>query len=73
MWPNKLADGNVKNTTPGILSDAKESELEEAFNSFNASNFLNDETSNNNSSVTNDEFPILDEIDRLAKVNFRPV
>ena len=69
MWADREADGSSKTTTPGILSDAKESELDEALNSLHSSNF--DQYNNNHQSATNDEFPILDELDRLAKVRFK--
>jgi hypothetical protein len=76
MWPNKMADGCTRTTTPGIFSDVKESELEDAFgHTSNGSNF-DDHHSNSSSSSASaankpaiDEFPILDELDRLAKVN----
>jgi hypothetical protein len=65
MWPNKVADGNWKTSTPGILSDLKETEIDESIGLNNRSGGgLNvDEPS---SSL--EEFPILDELDRLAKV-----
>lgn len=75
MWPNRIADGNTKTKTPGLLSEHKENELEEnGFNSSNTkANFDNEVSSSNTHSTTNttnnlDEFPILDELDRLAKV-----
>ncbi len=102
LWPNKAADGNTKTTTPGFITDHKENEFDEYFNSNNKNNNIgisnlsnysysfqentfnskiNNNTNNNNnignsnsntqlSNTTNymDEFPILDELDRLAKV-----
>ena len=92
MWPNKTADGSAKTTTPGIISDQIENDLEEGvYNSSNAPafNLGNDDNKNtpinanttstsnnqtnttlttNSSSNSLDEFPILDELDRLAKV-----
>jgi hypothetical protein len=95
MWPNKVADGSTKTSTPGIISDQIENDLEEGvYNGSNATTFTlgNDDTKNtasttnanatstsnnqtnptltsNSSSNTLDEFPILDELDRLAKVS----
>lgn len=66
MWPNKVADGNSKSTTPGILSDAKELELEEKMlnQDMNTPNSVTSTTTNGS-----DEFPILDELDRLARMS----
>jgi hypothetical protein len=76
MWPNKVADGNTKTSTPGILTDYKENELEESLATVNASNkaISVQENSAVNSSSTlapsiSDEFPMLDELDRLAKMS----
>ena len=55
MWPNKMANCNLNTSTPGIVSD------------LNASN--EDEPSLT-TTHNNDSFPILDELDRLAKVIF---
>lgn len=78
MWPNKVADGNTKTTTPGLLSDFKEYELEEASGivNSNSSNISEDQSANSSAIQSNstnqniglEEFPILDELDRLAKV-----
>ncbi len=71
LWPDKMADGNVRSTTPGLLSDVRESEMEDGTISFPNShedNILH-ETKNNVNNVQ-DEFPILDELDRLAKVRY---
>lgn len=88
MWPNRVADGSTRTTTPGILSDVREVEIEEAVNtngggvvfSVSSNNDTNESSSTNNhmnsssnpfnpSQTTSiDEFPILDELDRLAKV-----
>lgn len=69
LWPNKSADGCSKTTTPGVFSDLKESELEEAFNGAYGVNHLNNNNNNANTSNAVDEFPILDELDRLAKMS----
>jgi len=80
MWPNRTADGNTKTSTPGLISEFKENEYEESGS--NAKNQLNiidssimSNNNNNNSHSANlinnnasEEFPILDELDRLAKV-----
>ena len=71
-----MADGGTRTTTPGILSDLKESELDDVYKNLNGANFNNDDhiISNDFSSETPkaiDEFPILDELDRLAKVIFK--
>lgn len=80
MWPNRTADGNSKTSTPGLISEFKENEYEESGS--NAKNQLNiidssimSNNNNNNSHSANlinnnasEEFPILDELDRLAKV-----
>ena len=76
MWPNKIADGNNKTSTPGILSDNKELEMEESSTN-NSNNNSEQQQQNINLNVAPqsaaaaasvDEFPILDELDRLAKV-----
>lgn len=73
MWANKMADGNNRTSTPGILTDAKENEAEEVTN--NKSNFSNENLGNTGLGTNNngilDEFPILDELDRLAKVKIQ--
>jgi hypothetical protein len=78
MWPNRTADGNTKSSTPGLLSESKENELEENLSSIKnqlnpiesviPSNSTNVNTPSNNNTAL-EEFPILDELDRLAKVN----
>lgn len=87
MWPNRIADGGTRTTTPGILSDTREQEIEDAAASTNTTNgvvgvpqptSINVDTSDSLSTTTTtsnpsqttsiDEFPILDELDRLAKV-----
>lgn len=89
MWPNRVADGNTRTTTPGILSDTREQEIEDAAVSTTTTNgvvgvpaqptaTINEPsdsqstttlTSSHPSQTTSiDEFPILDELDRLAKV-----
>jgi hypothetical protein len=75
MWPNKVADGNTRTTTPGILSDSKELDLDEynSGTSFGISDDQNNGTNANHQlypiqTTSIDEFPILDELDRLAKV-----
>ncbi len=78
MWPNRTADGNTKTSTPGLLSEFKENELEENLSSTKnqlnpiesviPSNSTNVNTPTNNTAL--EEFPILDELDRLAKVKF---
>lgn len=65
MWPNKVGDGNTRTTTPGLLSDFKEDELDETNGS---PGLLNEESTIMN---TQDEYPMLDELDRLAKVGLR--
>ncbi len=70
MWPSKMADGSTRTTTPGIFSDIKESELEEAFGHTNGfDDHHSNMSSNSNAKPTIDEFPILDELDRLAKMS----
>lgn len=76
MWPNKTADGNTKTNTPGLIAEFKENELEETtLNNKNVSNFesnlsnTNNNFTNNSTNNATDEFPILDELDRLAKVS----
>ena len=81
MWPNRVADGNNRTCTPGIVSDFKENEYEESQNSNNNSTNKNNTatTTENNFSLNNqnqshlsniaDEFPMLDELDRLAKMS----
>ena len=89
MWPNRVADGSTRTTTPGILSDNREQEIEDAavsstitngivgvpaqptvnINETSDSQSTTTLTSSNPSQTTSiDEFPILDELDRLAKV-----
>lgn len=74
MWPNRVADGNTRTSTPGILSDVKELELDEHNGATNGGlgppTTTSDEQNYNNTTATSvDEFPILDELDRLAKVS----
>lgn len=77
MWPNKIADGNTKTSTPGILTDYKENELEESLQGVStagkAISVQDNSTSGNGTNPTvpniNDEFPMLDELDRLAKMS----
>jgi hypothetical protein len=72
MWPNKVADGSLKTKTPGILSDSIDFEQDETTGPIaNSNNFnSNADTDTNGSNQTIiEEFPILDELDRLAKVN----
>ena len=79
MWPNRVADGSTRTTTPGIVSDVKELELEEHNGVLlPASSEEQTQQSNNNtgsslhhsaSAPVVDEFPILDELDRLAKMS----
>jgi phosphatidylinositol 3-kinase len=64
MWQNKMADGNTRSTTPGILSDVKFDDLVDI-----DEKTANDKTKKSNSSIIMDEFPILDELDRLAKMS----
>ena len=54
-----MADGSAKSKTPGILSDSIDFEVQQQ-------NQHQESTSVN----PIDEFPILDELDRLAKVSF---
>ncbi len=69
LWPNKMADGNTRSTTPGLLSDLRENELDESGGTLK--NEINDNLNNeSNNKNINDEFPMLDELDRLAKVFF---
>lgn len=67
LWPNKMADGNTRSTTPGLLSDLRENELEEGGGILKNENIDNLNNESNNKNI-NDEFPMLDELDRLAKV-----
>ena len=55
LWPNKIADCSLNTSTPGIVSDL---------------NGLTEEETTTTTTTThnNDSFPILDELDRLAKV-----
>lgn len=80
MWPNRVADGSTRTTTPGIVSDVKELELEEHNGVLlpASSEEQTGQQSNNNtgsslhhsaSAPVVDEFPILDELDRLAKMS----
>lgn len=65
MWPNRVADGtSSRTTTPGILSDHKELELEEGGVVTAA---VAEAVTTTTTQV--DEFPILDELDRLAKMS----
>ena len=78
MWPNRTADGNSKTSTPGLIFEFKENEYEESgSNAKNQLNIIDSSimSNNNNSHSANlinnnasEEFPILDELDRLAKV-----
>ena len=66
-----MADGNCRTSTPGILSDAKENEADEFTNTksnFSSENSGNIGLANTNNNGVIEEFPILDELDRLAKV-----
>ena len=68
MWPNKVADGSLKTKTPGILSDSIDFEQDEITGPIgNISNNTEGENNGTNQSLI-EEFPILDELDRLAKV-----
>ncbi|CAF0722147.1 unnamed protein product [Brachionus calyciflorus] len=67
MWPNKVGDGNSKTTTPGLLSDQKEFEIEEL--NGQTQNISLDEPVNSVQTVGLEEFPMLDELDRLAKMS----
>ena len=62
-----MADGNTRSTTPGLLSDLRENELEEGGGILKNENIDNLNNESNNKNI-NDEFPMLDELDRLAKV-----
>ena len=67
MWPNKVADGSLKTKTPGILSDSVDFEQDEIGGPIiNSSNTDTDNNGSNQALI--EEFPILDELDRLAKV-----
>src|SRR5690606_16238992 len=81
MWPNRTENVGTSTTPPGILSDAKETDLNElAYTMLNQTTTTTttsgganpDEHSNskaNSTSNTVEEFPILDELDRLAKMS----
>ena len=72
MWPNKVADGSLKTKTPGILSDSIDFEQDETTGPItNNNNFTTnaDTDTNGSNQPIIEEFPILDELDRLAKVN----
>ena len=71
MWPNKMADGSNRTTTPGILSDNKELELEDGGGGGVVGTAETGivPVSSTSSSGAVDEFPILDELDRLAKMS----
>jgi hypothetical protein len=62
-----MADGNTRSTTPGLLSDLRENELEDGGSMLKSENNDNVNNESNNKNI-NDEFPMLDELDRLAKV-----
>lgn len=75
MWPNRIADGSTRTSTPGIISDFKQNELDDA-HSLSHSNSSNKNISQENANLNNaqlanltDEFPMLDELDRLAKMS----
>lgn len=80
MWPNRVADGNTRTSTPGILSDMKESDIEELHGGSLGNSYASDDQLINSHSSHHhhhhqsltgnsfEEFPILDELDRLAKV-----
>lgn len=74
MWPNRIADGSTRTSTPGIISDFKQNELEDAHSANSSTSNKNISQENNNlnnaqlASLT-DEFPMLDELDRLAKMS----
>lgn len=65
MWPNRVGDGNSKSSTPGLLCDQRELEIEEQM----ASCQNMDETTNLGQGKCQEEFPMLDELDRLAKLS----
>nr|AWV66672.1 phosphatidylinositol 3-kinase catalytic subunit type 3 isoform X1 [Brachionus koreanus] len=65
LWPNRVGDGNSKSTTPGLLSDQREFEIEEMIDSHQNS----DEAANLGQANGLEEFPMLDELDRLAKLS----
>ena len=71
MWPNKVADGSLKTKTPGILSDSIDFEQDEITGPIGNNNNNNNTEGDNNGNSQNliEEFPILDELDRLARVN----
>ena len=75
MWPNRIADGNTRTSTPGIITDSKENEFEDSHTNNNTNkNILFQIDSNNSKNITQtsnmtDEFPMLDELDRLAKMS----
>ena len=77
MWPNRVADGNTRTSTPGILSDVKDglADLQEGVTVSSDEIIMTTSTNSTNSTTTTtvvngvEEFPILDELDRLAKVN----
>nr|AWV66648.1 phosphatidylinositol 3-kinase catalytic subunit type 3 [Brachionus plicatilis] len=62
LWPNRVGDGNLKSTTPGLLSDQRELEIEELSQNV-------DEGINSGQGNGLEEFPMLDELDRLAKLS----
>ena len=75
MWPNRIADGNTRTSTPGIITDSKENEFEDSHHGTSNKNISLQDS--NSGSGTNggqtgsmtDEFPMLDELDRLAKMS----
>lgn len=76
MWPNRIADGNTRTCTPGIITDSKENEFEDSHGGNSITNNKNISSqdsnlgnSNNTQTSLIDEFPMLDELDRLAKMS----
>jgi hypothetical protein len=68
MWPNKVADGSLKTKTPGILSDSIDFEQDEITSPIGNNNNNTESDNNGTNQSLIEEFPILDELDRLAKV-----
>ncbi len=81
MWPNRMADGNTRTSTPAIITDSKVNEFEDSCYS---SGMPNKNISSQDGNLVNlnttgtrigqpvnmnDEFPMLDELDRLAKMS----
>ncbi len=79
MWPNRIADGNTRTSTPGIITDSKENDFEDSHHgsSISSKNISSQESSSGISNTSSaqtgnlmtDEFPMLDELDRLAKMS----